>query len=264
MSKMLRVKVRSVCISTFVALSVSACAMMPFDKYEDSKYRGAKLGGYSAFPPEYEDKYMMRFAELQQEIDRLSGELEASKSIDRSQDQAAAQLEQQNRIKTIKQQAEAKVAEVKLEIDSLVASLSEQIESVALPIAELTAEPATYNGQKGVVIRTENANEEIITAAVKEAVEDNPQLSETYSYNVVYVYDHEPPQDTMWTALEQGAVADKWRGINRKKASYFIYVGVYNGKDSAEQRQRTLEGITGERPAIQAQLRAPQLSLNDL
>ena len=275
---------KKIVVASAITLSVSACALLPM---EGESYRGAKLGHYS---PHYDNEYMAGFDALQQEIDQLKGELATSKarSAEREQQKLDAAARQE-KIRVMKEKANAKVAEVKNEIDRLIASLSNQVvtdpeiashqspsvESVNQQIEQVpTAAIAETENLTLAQLTSDNLETETNPEPVvkKEPVSLEIEKNEILSgqsgidlrYDVVYVFDEEPPQDTMWGALNQADIMDKWRGVNQQKQSFFIYVGVYNSLNFATNRQDSLAGLTGAKPTIKTKPLSPQLSFNDL
>ena len=101
--------------------------------------------------------------------------------------------------------------------------------------------------------KTKIAIDQVLALSIDpNSVTEPKRNSAEYNFSVVYVYDEQPPWDGMWNTLEEAGEEDKWRGINRRKHTYFIYVGAYNTKKIASNRQVNLDLLTGESPSIRA------------
>lgn len=267
---------KKIMVASVIAASVNACQILPSG--DGAGYRDARPGEYSPYP---KSVYMERFQELQKEIDQLKGELADSKASYRNQQELlVARHQRKEKVDEIKRLVEQKVADVKGEIDELVASLSDNGLDGHLVAINANKDVDEFNSalppgaghtnkENSVQIVQTAELEDYHTESTLQKIEttisspsDAMSSAQSQRYDVVYVFENEPPQESMWTALDSFEISDKWRGINREKQSYFIYVGVYNSLDYAQDRKLSLADLTGQSPQIKSQSVPERVSLN--
>jgi len=107
-------------------------------------------------------------------------------------------------------------------------------------IASLTRPTGAVSGSLG-----RNADGDVVRSTT-----DLPNSKPRFNYSVVYSYPEVIPWNSMWNVLEDADINDKWRGVNKRKPAYFIYVGAYVSERDAENRQQNLLTVTGEEPFL--------------
>ncbi|MBV1920843.1 MAG: hypothetical protein KUG73_09190 [Pseudomonadales bacterium] len=137
----------------------------------------------------------------------------------------------------------AEIEQVSVSEDSVVSS-----NNVMPDVAEQEAElVASLNRPNGAVTGSLARNED---GEVVRSTADVPNSKSRFNYSVVYSYPDASPWSAMWNALESADVNDKWRGVNKRKPAYFIYVGAYVNERDAANRQQNLLTVTGEEPLL--------------
>lgn len=200
------------------------------------------------------DGYQQELSSLQQRIDALQNRLHHVQQLKQLNDSLPREAD-------IAQQADAAVAFIKQKarvaadrIDRLIADI-------------LTAKPAKPKAPQVMQRNRGSAGRKAKSLAVATQPQILPQQSKltgkvsTYKYSVVYVYQGKQPWLSMWDTLEGFAVTDKWRGTNRHKHIYFIYVGAYRQGQVADARKAELAELTGFTPQIHRTQAATRLAL---
>jgi len=147
------------------------------------------------------------------------------------------------------------LAEAKQNATNAVANIDQMIESleqVMLPqdinidTVQIDAEQADTATKKQVTVL-----KPFVPTPEEAAYAPVPgEIPAPYNYTVVYTYSAPEPRDEMWVQLEESGEQDKWRGVNRRKPAWFIYVGAYYSKHDAIQRQQMLLSMVGSNPEL--------------
>ena len=239
--------------------------------------REARIGQYEAEP---QHSYLQRFDALQQRIEALERENHRLRSPKASRNGVSArhnnavsaitphkvakpEVDKQNDVIA---QVKLKVSEAVLAIDNVLSQLtatpvlaaaeqgsvsedtvvegSTVMPDVAEQDAELVASLTRPTGAvNGSLAR--NADGDVVRSTT-----DLPNSKPQFNYSVVYSYPEVTPWNSMWNVLENADVNDKWRGVNKRRPAYFIYVGAYVNERDAENRQQNLLTVTGEEPFL--------------
>lgn len=69
-------------------------------------------------------------------------------------------------------------------------------------------------------------------------------------FHAVYVMTDSQSWQDLWQLLESKGIADKWRGRNKQKGIYFIYVGSYARESYAIRRRDALHSRLGQMPMV--------------
>ncbi len=118
---------------------------------------------------------------------------------------------------------------------------------------------ASLNRPNGAVTGSLARNED---GEVVRSTADVPNSKSRFNYSVVYSYPDASPWNAMWNALESADVNDKWRGVNKRKPAYFIYVGAYVNERDAANRQQNLLTVTGEEPLLRKRAISRAIAVN--
>ncbi len=262
---------------------VSACALTSLlagctwytQLADPTANREARIGQYEAEP---EHRYLQRFDALQQRIEALERENHRLRSPKASRNGVSSRhnnavsaitphkvakpdVDKQNDVIA---QVKLKVSEAVLAIDNVLSQLTQMTPMVAVSatgervsesednvvpnIAEQEAELiASLTHPKGAVSGSlgRNADGDVVRSTT-----DLPNSKPQFNYSVVYSYPEVTPWNSMWNVLEDADINDKWRGVNKRKPAYFIYVGAYFSERDAENRQQNLLTVTGEEPFL--------------
>lgn len=222
---------------------------------------------------------MQRFEELQQRIEALEREnhrLRSPKSSGKRGRLGAAtaivphKVVEADESESIISQVKLKVSQAVLAIDNILsqlntASLSDDEKAVGETKKHDVADQQAYAQSNLVASLSSPASDSVgVTPSnqvngilerdgqggVVKSTTYMPAAERQYNFSVVYSYPEETPWNAMWHTLEEANEQDKWRGVNRNKPAYFIYVGAYVSERDATNRQQNLLTLTGQAPDL--------------
>ena len=257
---------------------------------EPTTHRESRIGQYEAEPEhrylQRFDALQQRIEALERENHRLRSPQTSDNDVSQRHNNAVSaitphkvakpEVDNQNNVIS---QVKLKVSEAVLAIDNVLSQLAAmspmmaeavspattastaEVEQVSVSegsamsgnnvmpdVAEQEAElVASLNRPKGAVNGSLARNED---GEVVRSTAEVPNSKSRFNYSVVYSYPAVSPWNTMWNALEDADVNDKWRGVNKRKPAYFIYVGAYVNERDAANRQQNLLTVTGEEPFL--------------
>lgn len=186
-----------------------------------------------------QDPYVEKFYRLQERIEKLE------KKLHKQPIQKANSAKQPaTTFYAINKRAEEAIAYIKAKTQTAIGKIDALIERIdnknhtdtVTPSAQL----AVANGDVSGVLERDNQGK-----VVGSTTDGN-----RYNYSVVYVYPETQPWFDMWELLNEAGVNDKWRGENKRKHTYFIYVGAYYAEKPAEKRKHSLLQLTGKAPEV--------------
>ncbi|OUR86635.1 hypothetical protein A9Q81_28340, partial [Gammaproteobacteria bacterium 42_54_T18] len=237
---------------------VSACALTSLlagctwytQLADPTAHREARVGQFEAEP---RHSYLRRFDALQQRIEALERENHRLRSPKASRSGVSSRYN--NAVSTItpykvaepeinKQndviaQVKLKVSEAVLAIDNVLSQLTAT--TSAMPVTEATEQMSVdeHNVMPDVAEQeaelvasltrpTGAVNGSLARNADGDVVRSTTELRNSkpqFNYSVVYSYPEVTPWNSMWNVLDVADINDKWRGVNKRKPAYFIYVG---------------------------------------
>ncbi len=254
--------------------AVSGCAWYT-GLADPTAERSARIGKYTADPA---NTYMQRFEELQQRIEALEREnhrLRSPKSTRKGSQLGAASAIVPHKAPAVDEsdsvisQVKLKVSQAVLAIDNILSQLNtaevaevveqpEPVASASMPqddvpqdnlVASLSPVPAVSD-MHGPENRVNGILERDGSGDVVRSTSYLPSSEPKFNFSVVYSYPEVTPWNAMWQILEDANEHDKWRGVNKTKPAYFIYVGAYVSEQDATNRQQNLLTITGQEPDL--------------